>query len=76
MELETGSRARRDNNITHKRLEYTLDKALQVVLEFDDENDYSHLSDWESVYSESSDCNQLQLVFVPDLLQQKQLDDT
>ena len=45
MELETGSRTRSDNNITHKRLEYTLDKALQVVLEFDDENDYSHLSD-------------------------------
>ena len=58
----------------NKRYKYTLDEALQAVLEFNDESDYSDLSDLSEVSIQR--LYQLQLVFVTDPLQQKQLDAT
>ena len=43
IKLETGSDS--DNDKHNKRHKYTLDEALQTVLEFRDESDYSYLSD-------------------------------
>ena len=45
LELEPSSRADSDSDKTNKHHKYTLDEALQAVLEFDDESDYSDLSD-------------------------------
>ena len=43
IELKTSSDSESDkHNTRHK---YTLDEALQAVLEFNDESDYSDLSD-------------------------------
>ena len=64
-----------DNNKNNKHYKYTLDETLQAVLEFDDESNYSDLLG-PSLKYQSNDCNQLQLAFVPDPLQRKQLDDT
>ena len=44
IELETSSGS--DNHKHNKHLKYTLDEALQAVLEFNDESDYSVISDW------------------------------
>ena len=41
IELKTSSESDKHN----KRHKYTLDEALQAVLEFNDESDYSDLSD-------------------------------
>ena len=65
----------RDNDKNNKHHKYTLDETLQVVLEFDDENEYSDLL-VPSLKYQSNDCNQQQLVFVHNPLQQKQLDNT
>ena len=43
IELETSSGSENDKN--NKWYKYTLDEALQAVLKFNDENDYSDLSD-------------------------------
>ena len=43
IELETSSGS--DNVKHHKHHKYTLDEALQAVLKFNDEKDYSDLSD-------------------------------
>ena len=43
IKLETGSDS--DNDKHNKRHKYTLDEALQAVLEFRDQSDYSDLSD-------------------------------
>ena len=63
------------NNDKNKYYKYTMDEALQAMLEFNDESNHSDLLG-PSLKYQSNDCNQLQLVFVPDPLQQKQLDDT
>ena len=49
IELETNSDC--DNVIHNKHHKYTLDEALQAVLEFNDEKDYSDLSDQRPVSS-------------------------
>ena len=41
VELETSSNS--DNHKHNKHHKYTLDEALQAVLEFNDESDYSDL---------------------------------
>ena len=43
IELETCSSSENDEH--SKRQKHTLDEALQAVLEFNDESDYSDLSD-------------------------------
>ena len=43
IELET--RSGNDNDKQNKHHKYALDEALQAVLEFNDESDYSDLSD-------------------------------
>ena len=43
IELETSRRSENDKH--NNRHKYTLDKTLQAVLEFNDESDYSDLSD-------------------------------
>ena len=48
IELETSSGSDVIHNKHHK---YTLDEALQAVLEFNDEKDYSDLSDQRPVSS-------------------------
>ena len=69
MELEISSTAGSDNDKINNR---------HKVFEFDDKINYSDLSGQGSVYEkyQSNDCNQLQIVFVFGLLQQKHLDDT
>ena len=47
IELETSSS--NDNDKYNKHHKYTLDEALQAVLEFNDESDYSDLSGYGSV---------------------------
>ena len=42
----------RDKSNTHYK--YTIDEALQVALEFDDDSNYSDLSDEASTYSKVS----------------------
>ena len=42
-ELETSTGSENDKH--NKRYKYTLDEAIQAVLEFDDESDYSDLPD-------------------------------
>ena len=54
MELETIIMAGSDNVKTKKRHKYTLHEALQVVLEFCNENDSSDFCGQGSVYSEVS----------------------
>ena len=49
IELETSSDC--DNVIHNKHHKYTLDEALQAVLEFNGEKDYSDLSDQRPVSS-------------------------
>ena len=44
-ELETSRRACSDSDKTNKHRKFTLDEALQELLEFDDEINYSDLSD-------------------------------
>ena len=43
IELETSSGSENDKH--NKRHKYALDEALQAVLQFNDESDYSDLSD-------------------------------
>ena len=45
MRAELETRRKADSASDNKHHKYTLDKALQVVLEFDDESKYSYLSD-------------------------------
>ena len=53
-----------ENDKHNKRHKYTLDEALQPLLEFIDETDYSDLTELElGLKHHSNDCN-LQLVFV------------
>ena len=47
IELETSSGS--DNDKYNKHHKYTLDEALQAVLEFNDESYYSNLSDKGSI---------------------------
>ena len=49
IELETSSGSENDKH--NKRHKYTLDEALQAVLEFNDESDNSDLSDSDSAWS-------------------------
>ena len=44
-ELETSRRACDDSDKTNKHRKFILDEALQELLEFDDEINYSDLSD-------------------------------
>ena len=44
LELETSSRAGSDSDKTNIHHKCTLEEALQAVLKFDDESDYSDLS--------------------------------
>ena len=63
IELETRSSS--DNDKHNKHHKYTLDEALQAVLEFNDVSDYSiHLIRGLSLKYQSYDFNQPQLVFV------------
>ena len=52
-----------DNDKNNKHHKYTLVEALQAVLAFGDESDYSDLLG-PSLKYQYNDCNQLQLVFV------------
>ena len=75
IKLETGRGS--DNDKHNKHHKYTLDEALTSSVE---------IQRWKwllrfiwlelSLKYQSNDCNQLQLVFVTDHLQQKKLDDT
>ena len=49
IELETSSGSENDKH--SKRYKYTLDKALQAVLELNVESDYSDLSDYSQVFN-------------------------
>ena len=57
---------------------YILDEALQAVLKFNWKSLWLLRYFWLglSLKHQSNECNQLQLDFVTDLLQQTQLDDT
>ena len=45
VQLETRSKFGSGSDKTNKRHKYTLYRALQAVFEFDDESDYSYISD-------------------------------
>ena len=52
--LETSTRAGSGGDKNNKDCKYTLDNGLQVALKFNDESNYSYLSDYRSIYSEVS----------------------
>ena len=61
------------NDKNNKHHKYTTVETLRAVLELNDESNYLDLLG-RSLKYQSNNCNQLQLVFVPEPLQQKQRD--